>query len=73
MIMAFKLKGAQQQPDVEFSIEIGDGDLELRANGVVLGFIDGINGKLYLLHIHDEEDREKLPGISLSNGRLTIA
>jgi hypothetical protein len=70
--MAFKLKGAQQQPDVEFSIEIGDGDLELRANGVVLGFIDGINGKLYLLHTH-EDDREKLPGISLSNGKLTVA
>lgn len=70
--MAFRLQNELAQDDVEFVLATGDGDLDIFANGVLLGFIDAKTGKLYLAHI-DEGDRENLPGLSLSNGRLTVA
>lgn len=70
--MAFVIKGQKSEPHIEFSVSIEDGDFTVKANGVDLLFIENGNGKLYTFTIN-EDDRNKIPGLSLTNGRLTVA
>jgi hypothetical protein len=49
-----------------------DGDISIKANGVHLGYINGADGKLHLFML-DEHERAKVTGLSLSNGKLTVA
>lgn len=70
--MAFVLKGTKSERNVEFSIGVEDGDLNIYANGRCLGYISHASGKLRLF-AQDEEDREAITGaISLSNGYLSV-
>jgi hypothetical protein len=70
--MEITLAGQVKVDRVEFAVDADDGDLNIKANGVAIGHVDGTDGKLYLYHI-DEEDRALLGSLSLSNGRLTVA
>jgi hypothetical protein len=73
MASIFEVAGTRKLQPVALALKTDDdGDVVLTGNGVELGFFDAQNGKLYL-HVLDDEDRERLPGVSLSNGKLTIA
>lgn len=71
--MKFTLSGKTPEQLINFETLIdGDGDLAIKANGVPLGYISAHDGALHLFHLNDAE-RESINGLSLSNGRLTVA
>lgn len=72
MALKFKLETEVNREQLVFAVNTGDGDFNISVNGVDLGYIDKNDGKLHLFQI-GEDERECLPGLSLSNGRLTVA
>ena len=68
--MAFRLAQTSKD-DITFAVNTGDGDFNISANGVDIAYIEKQTGKLVLFGI-DEDEREKLPGLSISNGKLTV-
>jgi hypothetical protein len=60
-------------PRLDFDVCVDeDGDLAFEANGVLLGYISATSGRLILFSLAEHE-RELVPGLSLSNGKLTVA
>jgi hypothetical protein len=71
----FTLNGTKPPADPRLDFDVcvdEDGDLAFEANGVLLGYISATSGRLILFSLAEHE-RELVPGLSLSNGKLTVA
>jgi hypothetical protein len=70
--MRFKLVG-ENEPDVlEAFVSSEDGDINLYINDVLVLYVSSYNGQVHRMHL-DEDERVAIPGVSLDNGRISIA
>jgi hypothetical protein len=68
----FVLVGQNDGPSTKYKVNDGDGDFNVNANGVDLGYISASDGKLHLFEIHPE-DRSRLEGLTFdADGRIEI-